>query len=303
MPCYSPLKGFKSKETGGIVFKRSLDAGPDMEVACGQCLGCRLDRTRHWAARIVHEASEHEENCFITLTYDDEHLPYRGSLHKEHFQKFVKRLRKHFEGRRIRYYHCGEYGEELNRPHYHACFFNLGFPDKQLFQEREGNFLFVSQTLNKLWPYGFATIGEVTFESAAYVARYCLKKVTGVNSQEHYSRIDLDTGELYTLEPEYVTMSRRPGIGKSWYEKYKSDVFPSDEVPVPGKGVFKKPPRYYQELYRADDPLAFEALQKIRLKFKQAHSHEYSPQRLMDKYKVKKAATSLLKRGLENGEG
>lgn len=168
-----------------------------------------------------------------------------------------------------------------------------------MFQEREGNFLFISETLNKLWPYGFATVGELTFESAAYTARYCLKKVTGFRAHDHYSRVDLLTGEVYNLEPEYVTMSRRPGIGKDWYDKYKSDVFPSDDLPVPGRGLFKKPPRYYQEIFKSEDPLAFEALQAIRQEFRSAHLEEYSPDRLMDKYKVKKAQVGYLKRGIE----
>ena len=109
MPCYSPLKGFKSKESGGIVFKRSKEAGEAMEVACGSCLGCRLDRSRMWATRIVHEASLHDDqhgNSFITLTYDDDHLPDDEGLKKSDFQRFMKRLRKAMP-QRIRYLMCG----------------------------------------------------------------------------------------------------------------------------------------------------------------------------------------------------
>ena len=244
MPCYSPLKGFVNLETGGIVFKRSSLAGKAREVACGQCLGCRLDRSRDWASRIVHEASMYDDNCFITLTYDEEHLPSDGSLNKKHFQDFMKRLRKKFPERRIRYYHCGEYGEKLDRPHYHACLFNFDFRDKEFFNERDGNTLFSSEILEKVWGRGFCTIGELTFQSAAYCARYVTKKVTGRESQEHYLRCD-EYGVAFWLEPEYSTMSRRPGIGKFWYEKFKGDVFPSDECPVPGVGVLKKVPRYY----------------------------------------------------------
>ena len=125
MPCYSPLRGFKSQETGGIVFKDSYDAKEKMAVACGQCLGCRLDRSRTWAMRIVHESSLHEfghGNCFLTLTYrsieeSDSyqskhllHVPHDWSLHKEHVQKFLKRLRGAYPDQKIRYYMCGEYG-------------------------------------------------------------------------------------------------------------------------------------------------------------------------------------------------
>ena len=103
MPCYSPLKGFRNKENGGIVFKRSKIAGEAMEVACGQCLGCRLDHSRMWATRIIHEAESWDENCFITLTYNDDHLPSDGSLVKSDFQKFMKKLRKRVYPRRVRY--------------------------------------------------------------------------------------------------------------------------------------------------------------------------------------------------------
>lgn len=296
MPCYSPLKGFKDKVTGGLRFRRGSAAGEPMKVACGQCLGCRLDRSRMWAARIVHEATLWPTNTFVTLTYRDQDVPAGGTLVKSHFQKFMKRLRKKFPDRKIRYYHCGEYGDQLNRPHYHACLFNLDFADKELFKERDGNKLFVSQTLEDVWGYGFCTLGEVTFQSAAYCARYVLKKVTGHAADSHYERLDPNTGEIYRVEPEYVTMSRRPGIGKEWFDKYKSDVFPSDELPVPGQGVFKKVPRYYEEIYAYDDPFTIEDVKEARKKFIEENGEEYSPARLMEKYNVKKAQVRLLRR-------
>ena len=295
MPCYSPLKGFKNLETGGIVFKRSGIAGEAMEVACGQCLGCRLDRSRTWGFRIVHEASLHDENCFITLTYDPEHLPRDGSLNKKHFQDFMKRLRKRFAPRKIRYYHCGEYGEELQRPHYHACIFGLDFEDKELLTKYDDYELYTSDVLSETWGLGFVTVGQLTLESAMYCARYVLKKVNGHNADDHYLRCD-EYGVAYWLQPEYTTMSRRPGIGKEWYEKYKSDLFPSDEVPVPGHGVFPKVPRYYEEILKGEDPESHEEIKKVRRLFKEAHGDEYTPARLEAKYKVKKAQVSQLKR-------
>jgi hypothetical protein len=297
VPCYSPLKGYKSRHNGGLTFRRSESAGEKMDVACGQCLGCRADHARTWAARMVHESQMHDQNCFITLTYEDEHMPRLfsggpGTLYKPHFQKFMKRLRKRFSGRKIRYYQCGEYGDQLDRPHYHAVLFNLDFSDKELLREDKGNFLFISKTLSELWPYGFATIGEFSFDSAAYVAGYCLKKITGVKAHDHYLRCD-EYGVAYWLEPEYSTMSRRPGIGKTWYDKYKSDVFPSDDVPVPGKGVFKKAPRYYETLLASESPEDLELLKELRKQFRAAHGDEYTPERLMAKYKVHKARDKL----------
>ncbi len=301
MPCYSPLKGFVNLETGGIVFKRSSLAGKRREVACGQCLGCRLDRSRMWAARIVHEASLYDDNCFITLTYDDEHMPSDGSLRKKDFQDFMKRLRKKYGGRKIRYYHCGEYGDNYDRPHYHACIFNLQFDDLELFSVKDGDHLFYSEILESLWGKGFCTVGELTFESAAYTARYVTKKVTGKAAQDFYLRCD-EYGVAFWLEPEYSTMSRRPGIGRAWYEEFKDDVFPSDEIPVPGSGVFKKVPRYYEQILEADNPEEYEEVKRLRKVFLKEHIEEYSPERLMSKYKVKKAQMMYLTRSFETCE-
>lgn len=180
MPCYRPIKGFKGVSGGISWTPRTSYRDVPMEVPCGQCIGCRLERSRQWAVRIMHECSLYESNLFLTLTYSDEHLPHRGVLVKRHFQLFMKRLRKHFANRLIRFYHCGEYGSLTQRPHYHAILFNVDFPDRVLHSKNgRGESLYESATLAKLWPYGQATYGEVTFESAAYCARYCVKKVTG----------------------------------------------------------------------------------------------------------------------------
>lgn len=312
MPCYSPLKGFKNLDTGGIVFKRCSVAGEPMEVACGCCLGCRLDRSLIWAMRIVHEATLYDSNCFITLTYDDEHLPRLfpddycspGTLVKSDFQKFMKRLRKRFEGQRVRFYHSGEYGEAddgyLGRPHFHACLFNLDFPDKKLFDQNKGCPLFVSETLEKLWPYGFSTVGALTFQSAAYCARYILKKVLGHKHAYYYQVFDPDTGEIRELEPEFCTMSNRPGIGADWFRKSHRDVFPSDSIPVRGRGVEYKIPRYYEKLF-VDELGGAQVLQDVkrgRKLFHAQHLSDSTARRLEDRYRVKKAQIATLRRRL-----
>ena len=144
-------------------------------------------------------------------------------------------------------------------------------------------------------------MGELTFESAAYVARYCLKKVTGLAAEDHYMQMD-EYGVCSWVEPEYATMSRGGrdgrGIAAEWFDKYVSDVFPRDEVPVPGSGVFKKVPRYYEELFKIEDPLTLEEIKKVRQEFKLAHADEYTPERLMAKYKVAKARKDMLIRSL-----
>ena len=336
MPCYSPLKGWKHRETGGLCFRRELSHGEEMEVACGQCLGCRLDKSRMWAMRIVHESSMHEYNggnCFITLTYRDRiectreqlidgyYIPDDWSLDRKHFVDFMKRLRSFFGDAKLKFYMCGEYGNKckhgleldkvgcplcnVGRPHYHACLFGATFPDLEPYSSRDGELRYTSAILERLWRYGFVDVGELNFDSAAYVSRYCLKKVTGDKAHDHYMSVDLD-GEITWLEPEYSTMSRgnaaykgqKCGIGADWYDVYGDDVFPSDEVPVPGSGVYKKVPRYYEEIFKEENPISLEEIKAIRKKFREVHGDEYTPERLMDKYKVKKAQMKMLKREL-----
>ena len=241
MPCYKPLVGWRSRELTEkgkrkIVFNPSkgfLDLRET--IPCGQCIGCRLERSRQWAIRCVHEASLHKDNCFITLTYNNENLPKDGSLILKDFQDFMKRLRHKF-GSGIRFFHCGEYGEKFKRPHYHACLFGLSLPDRRLHSQSNGHKLYVSEILNELWQHkGYAIIGELTFESAAYVARYITKKITGEPAKEHYEGICEVTGEITKRKPEYTTMSRRPGIASDWFKKYKSDVYPGDFVVLRNK--------------------------------------------------------------------
>lgn len=193
----------------------------------------------------------HEFSSFLTLTYSQENVPL--SLDHRHFQKFLKRLRKRVGP--VRYFMCGEYGETFSRPHFHACIFGYCFPDRELITRPGASVrLYRSGVLESLWPFGFSTVGDVTFESAAYVARYVMKKVTGDAAEEHYQRVSLGTGELVRVKPEYCQMSRRPGIGAAWFEKYASDVFgrEKDGVRIGGRKV--KAPRYYKKILEQVDP-------------------------------------------------
>jgi hypothetical protein len=251
MTCYHPLLAYKSE--GKVVFNKPFAFAKGFNLPCGQCIGCRLNYSRQWAIRIVHEASMHDQNCFITLTFDQANLESRAnpmSLDVSEYQRFMKRLRKRF-GNNIRFFHCGEYGDKNKRPHYHAIIFGMDFNDKVLFQERDGTKLYISKTLQELWPYGFSTIGAVTFQSAAYVARYIMKKHKGEGMEDHYTRWCPDTGEGTLVEPEYCTMSRKPGIGYNWLQKYKADVYPHDYVVINNHKV--KPPRYYDSLLEEDE--------------------------------------------------
>lgn len=309
MPCYYPLTGYRSKHRNpsgkrSIVFNKSEGyADMPIDVPCGQCTGCRLEHSRKWAVRCLHEAQMHEDNCFITLTYCDEKLPENNTLVKEHFQKFMKRVRRKY-GKKIKYYACGEYGEETQRPHYHACLFGLDFEDKILFKEQDGNRLYISDELQKLWTdpadkkeYGFCTIGEVNFETAAYVARYCMKKRKGKNWEEHYQKMNLETGELFMLQPEFPLMSRNPGIGKEWFEKYGEEVYPSDSVICRGHEM--KPPKYYDNLLEKDNPNKIEEIRALRNKLRKKAAHDNTLARLHVKRIVKDSQIKTLKRSLE----
>jgi hypothetical protein len=238
----------------------------------------------------------HKHNAFITLTFNEEHLPDDHSIRKEHVQKFFKRLRKRI-GVDIRYFACGEYGKQNNRPHYHAIIFGYDFPDKQLRSKtRNGDLLFRSSTLEKAWKFGYSLIGDVTFESAAYVARYVMKKRKGDQEEidEYYKLVDEETGEIHQLEPEFCLMSRRPGIGKNWLEKFKSDT---DKDFVTIRGDKMALPKYYDNLLEQMG----EDMQDRKLRRMQAvNKDDQTLARGRIKDKVLRAKTSTLIRNLED---
>jgi hypothetical protein len=298
MPCYHPISAYQCAD-GSIVFqeRRWFNTVKTLSLPCGQCIGCRLERSRQWAMRCMHEAQLHEKNCFITLTYDNTHLPSDGGLHYKDFQLFIKRLRKKFGNSRIRYYMAGEYGENFGRPHFHACIFGHDFHDKKLWKRSpSGAMLYRSEDLEALWPFGYSSIGDVNFESAAYVARYIMKKVTGHNAKAHYTETDPDTGEIITRKPEFNKMSLKPGIGYDWYKKYKSDVYPHDYVIIKGKKV--KPPKFYDKKYKMDNPYEFDEILYKREISGKLNSEDNTLERLIVKETVQNAKLQKLKRTL-----
>lgn len=311
MPCYRPLTGYRSADLTKngkrkIVFGSGGYQDLPVQVPCGQCIGCRLERSRQWAVRISHECQLHEFNSFVTLTYDNLHVPLDGGLVKKHFQDFMKRLRIHMwreYGQKVRYYMCGEYGETNRRPHYHAVLFGCDFPDKRKHTTNgRGETLFTSATLTSLWGKGFCLIGAVTFESAAYVARYVTKKVLGTSDEaesqrrEKYSAVDSSSGELIPLLPEFTMMSLKPGIGDGWYEKFKGDVFPSDFLTVRGKKQL--PPRRYMLLKEKEDPDGAVKIKFKRIRRASSNKADNTPERLRVREEVRLARTSQLKRSL-----
>lgn len=306
MPCYSPLTAYYGRfvnPTGkrSLVFNlREAQDDKKIPLACGQCIGCKLERSRQWAIRITHEASLYRKNnSFITLTYNNENLPKNKSLNPRHFQLFMKRLRKTF-GPKIRFYACGEYGEKLGRPHFHACLFNLDFPDKKLYKMVNENPIFTSEALSKIWRFGFCSIGELTFESAAYVARYVTKKISGPQALQDFHYMDIDhKGEILAERmPEFALMSRRPGVGKPWLDKFKTDVYPHDFVVLRNKKL--RPPKYYDSLLAREDPFVHDNLKERRTENAIKHSENNTAQRLYDREHIQLQKFQRLLRNYEN---
>lgn len=275
MACYDPVRAVLLPGPDGkrrLSFDRS-SGGKGVSLPCGSCLGCKLERARQWAVRIMHEAKMHDRNSFVTLTYDDEHLPsgscrcgrpdgpprghVAGSVCVDDLQKFFKRLRERIRPSRIRFFACGEYGEKLGRPHYHACLFGW-FPEDAVCVKRAGELsLFSSSMLSAAWGLGFTSVGSLSFDSASYVANYASKQIR-TNKADEAKR-------LAGRAREFLVMSRRPGIGRCWYDRFSGDVFPSDEVIVRGRAC--RPPRYYDKLQDGVDP---EGMARIRLRREEA---------------------------------
>ena len=228
---------------------------------------------------------------------------------------------EHKEKWGIRYFHCGEYGENFGRAHFHAILFNFDFGDKEHWKTENGNRYYISEDLEKIWKHGHCIIGDVTFESAAYVARYCTKKINGKQKELHYATELVDRyGEIYdreewehpeyrellaemvkkgeikvieTREPEYATMSRRPGIGKRWYEKYKSDIYPHDYVVV--NGVKTRPPKFYDGQLEKSHAELHKEIKINRAADANKRAEDNNGERLSVKEKVKLAQVSQLK--------
>lgn len=302
MPCYHPLQGWRAKDVGPSG-KRAVVFSPGkgfvdlpVTVPCGQCIGCRLERARQWSLRLQHEALFHTFRWFFTLTYDDAHYPPGGSLVKSDFQKFFKRLRKANPGRVLRYMHCGEYGETTWRPHYHAIIYGLPIDDLLPYTKtKRGDQLWKSAKLTAAWGLGEVFIGSFTPESAGYVARYVLKKVTGEAGVEHYKRVDPVTGEVFELVPPYVTMSLKPAIGDKFYDSFKSDL--KDDFCVQNGHEAPVPKRYDRRIEQ-ESP---EELSKRKLARRARAARDKAnntPERLAVREEVKLAQISTLTRSL-----
>lgn len=318
MSCTSPLPASRGAAGQVLVGRASNQGTSPFEVPCGQCADCRLTHARSWATRAVHEkqvpaldrnlftddaagASAFEDalqrSSFVTLTYDEEHLPPDRSLQLPDVQRFMKRLRKTLGP--CRFLHCGEYGPKTLRPHYHFLIYGHDFlKGSSPCISKSGENSWTSPELEQLWPFGIHQVGELTFDSACYVARYVMKKRTRPNASDPvvrrdqwkryddaYQRVDPTTGECWYVKPEYVTMSRNPGLGAAWFEKYGGEVFPRDRVVQ--KGLEMKPPKFYDARAEAIDADMMERVKTQRSIRAQRRSRDETPARRKVRAKVR----------------
>lgn len=293
MSCYKPLKAFRTST--GVSFSELArdDHIGQIELPCGQCIGCRERIASDWALRVAHESTLWPQNCFLTLTYAGGALPYLGGLQHSDFQRFMKRLRKH-AGKPIRYYMCGEYGPSTQRPHYHACIFNHDFRSDRVpaGKSRSGMVFYSSAALAALWPHGRATVQDLTPGTASYCARYITSKLTGDLGEATYQRADSD-GVFQPIKPPYAAMSLKPGIGARWFERYSRDVFPHDTVVA--EGIERPVPKYYTKLLKRSGADTDELEYRRQLRAKRDMEHQ-TPARLAVRETVHKARIRNLNR-------
>lgn len=307
MTCRSPLQAAwngvgKPKIFAGDRPRLLLEGYRALELPCGQCKSCRLEKKRQWANRLMLEAAYWEDQgiypFFLTLTYDDENIDIHHSLVPEDVQLFWKRLRNEVnkDARqrfgtdaafvKLRYYVSGEYGSQcpnhelidcpmcgpLQRPHYHAIVFGWTPTQTEVLGHRDGMLVRRSEIIEKAWGMGDHEIGTCTYESCAYVAKYVQKKITGDKAEDHYIRICPYTGEFWKLQPEFAMMSKGGkhdplgGIGKPAYDQFKDWWYIQDEVPIPGRTNVNKPGKYFDTLYAKENPKRMEAIKEERRK-------------------------------------
>lgn len=296
MACYRPITAWKLAG-GGVTFVERGDVVAQIALPCRGCIGCRLARASMWAVRITHESYLHARNCWLTLTYETP--PAGNTLVKRDVQLFMKRLRKHAhnsDGSKIRFFACGEYGDQNGRPHYHICIFGFDFDDKKLHNKTKYGVIYTSPTLTKLWGKGHAVVAALTPESAAYTARYSVKKINGDLAESHYRYVDPETGVCSARLPEFGLMSSIPGLGAGFFDKYHGDLMAHDYAHVGGR-KHSMPP-YYDKLQKRRDPELLEELKFARTVRAKTHHTDNTPERLAVRETVHQAKANLNKRNI-----
>ena len=304
MACYHPLYSYwRTLDDGSRekVFANNHDLpfiekdghiySEKIELPCGQCIGCRLDYSRQWATRCVLEAQQWQYNYFVTLTYNDSHVPYNKFQYVDYFtgelcddfaltlmpedlQKFMKRLRINLKRKYnfpcddspgVRFYACGEYGSTTERPHYHLCLFNCPLPDLEAVANNfRGDVYYESEFLNDVWsdkygPIGYVSVADLSYDCCAYVARYMTKKHKGKDASYY---------DEHHIAPEFSRMSRKPGIARSYFDANSGKIYTFDEIIITGSdGKAKKvrPPRYYDLLFDISSPEDMKRVKEKRI--------------------------------------
>lgn len=266
--CTNLIHGWRSRERHPVTGKRQIvyqmqKGLTDLKavVPCGQCMECRLKHSRETAIRCVHEASLHKQNCVITLTYSNENLPIDGSIFPEHVVKFIKDVRAKDQYKNIsegkpnspfKTYGCAEYGEKFGRPHYHIILFGKRFDDEKEYTPG----YYTSEELTEIWGKGQTQIMDLTFESAAYVARYITKKLTGRRKEEYGIKL-----------PEQTVCVTQKGLGKEWFNEWKEEIYDGDKVyrqKKTGGTIGMQPPKYYDRRYEIENNIQYERIKKQR---------------------------------------
>lgn len=249
MTCNRPITAYYSNqlnESGkrSLVFnRRSAYMGSDpeyaapLEIPCSKCLGCKADQSLMWSIRAYHESTLHEQNSFLTLTYDDQNFPKDGKISKRDLQLFFKKLRKILPPKSIRYIACGEYGGLTNRPHYHAIIFGRDFLEGAQTLKDD---MYTNPLVYETWGKGHVAIAPVNMGSICYVCGYVQKKI--------------DDPDTFTL------MSRRPGIGHTFLDRYADDIRRTGVVSIEGR-AYQVPKRYFDWSDDLDD------VKKLRKEF------------------------------------
>lgn len=234
------------------LFPVTLTSKPERlphQVSCGKCLECLRQVSTQWAFRILDECSLHADNCFLTLTYNNDNLPADHSVSRREHQLFLKKLRKALAPRKIRFFVSGEYGKLTMRPHYHYIIFNW-YPDDAVFfkVDGKGTKLYRSKFLEKIWTKGFSSVGKVTYDTALYCAKYLQKAQFLDDVPQHLVECD-GIDFLINIKPPFVLMSNRPGIG---YDAVYNHISSLRTDRIYAAGRYTKVPRYYLKVFERD---------------------------------------------------
>lgn len=264
MSCYHPLQGARLPNGTVKIFAQLSTAlknyqGEILKIPCGRCVGCRLDYASDWADRMCIESKLRDHSWFVTLTYDDEHVPYTDdlcqTLKPKDMTDFLKRYRRAIEPEKISYYYSGEYGTQTLRPHYHMILFGSSIYDLELYQKSPNGVYYKSKWFDSIWQKGNCIITEFSWQTASYTARYVLKKL-GM-PKEHWDHV--------SIYPEFSRCSRRPAIGRRYFDQFYEEIYKNDEIFLSG-GKVVKPPKYFDNLLKGMDLDLLEHVKEIRRK-------------------------------------